>query len=235
MAISINDAHQFIRQILKKNKGGFVAPVEIDRAINRGVSDWISAVISKYHKTGKFEYDHLLVKRANFTVSSSTGVQSISAQAADYIEGLTVYLTVSGGTPVEGTIYSWDEFLEVQNSKIVAPDESYPAATIYIVNESGVDVPKIQFSPVPTSGNYTYTLVYMRKPANAVYNYNFNSSTGNFTFNETGSVNIDISDRYYTDIITRALMYLGISLRDGDIVGTEALMDRNQKEDELKV
>jgi hypothetical protein len=235
MPISINDAHQFIRQILKKNKGGFVAPPEIDRAINRGVSDWISAVINKYHRTGKFEYDHLLVKRANFTVSSSTGVQSISTQAADYIEALTVYITVPGGTPVEGTIYSWDEFLEVQNSKIVAPDESYPAATIYIVSESSVDVPKIQFSPVPVSGNYTYTLVYMRKPADAVYNYTFDSGTGNFTFNSTGSVNIDISDRYYSDIITRALMYLGVSLRDGDVVGVEALMDRNQKEDELKV
>lgn len=235
MPISINDAHQFIRQILKKNKGGFVAPAEIDRAINRGVSDWISAVISKYHTTGKFEYDHLLVKRANFTVSNSTGVQSILSQAADYIEALTVYLTVPGGTPVEGTIYSWDEFLEVQNSKIVAPDESYPAATIYMLSESNVDVPKIQFSPVPGSGNYTYTLVYMRKPANAVYAYDFDPATGNFTYKVAGSVDIDISDRYYTDIITRALMYLGISLRDGDIVGTEALMDRNQKEDELKV
>jgi hypothetical protein len=232
MAISINDAHQFIRQLLKKNKGGFVPPADIDRAINRSVSDWLSAAISKFYKTGKFEYDHLLVKRANFTVSPSTGTQSLLPTASDYIEALTVYLTVSGGNQVEGTIYSWDQFLEILNSNILAPDTSFPAATIYIVNESGVDVPKIQFSPVPPSGNYTYTLVYLRKPAPAVYAYTFNSSTGETAFNQTGSVDIDISDRYFTDIVTRALMYLGVTLRDADIVGIEGLMDANQNQDE---
>lgn len=232
MAISINDAHQFIRQLLKKNKGGFVPPADIDRAINRGVSDWISAVINKYHRTGKFEYDHLLVKRATFTVSSSTGTQSLLSNAPDYIEGLTIYIDGTGSNKVEGTIYSWDEFLEILNSNILAPDISYPAATIYIVDEGGADVPKIQFSPVPTSGNYTYTLVYLRKPDPAVYAYTFNSSTGEITYNPTGSVDIDISDRYYTDIITRALMYLGITIRDADIVGIEGLMDANQTQDE---
>ena len=236
MAISINDAHQFIRQILKKNKGGFIAPEEIDRAINRGVSDWLSAVITKYNRTGKFEYDHLLVKRSNFTVTATTGTQSLSVAAADYIEGLTIYLTSGNNSPIEGTLYNWDEFLEIQNSKILGPNISYPAATIYLVSESVnsvyVDVPKIQFSPIPVTGSYIYTLVYMRKPAAAVYAYTFNASTGNFTYLSTGSVDIDISDRYYTDIITRALMYLGISLRDGDIAGVEGLMDQNQRSDE---
>jgi hypothetical protein len=232
MAISINDAHQFIRQLLKKNKGGFVPPADIDRAINRGVSDWLSAVINKYHRTGKFEYDHLLVKRANFTVTPSTGTQSLLTNASDYIEGLTIYITANGGNQVEGTIYSWDEFLELQNSSILAPDTSFPAATIYIVSEGGVDVPKIQFSPVPPSGSYTYTLVYLREPAPAVYAFTFNSSTGETAFNPSGSVDIDVSDRYYTDIITRALMYLGITIRDADIVGIEGLMDANQTQDE---
>jgi len=232
MAISINDAHQFIRQILKKNKGGFVAPEEIDRAINRGVSDWLSAIITKFRRTGKFEYDHLLVKRSNFTVAADTGTQTLSGAASDYIEGLTIYITETGGTPVEGTLYNWDEFLEIQNSKLLAPTTSFPAATIYILFEGSTNVPKIQFSPVPLSGTHTYTLVYIRKPPAAVYAYTFNSSTGNFTFNSTGSVDIDISDRYYTDIITRALMYLGISLRDGDVAGVEGLMDQNQRSDE---
>lgn len=232
MAISINEAHQFIRQLIKKNKGGFVPPADIDRVINRSVSDWLSAAISKYYKTGKFEYDHLLVKRVNFTVSPSTGTQSLLTNASDYIEGLTIYITANGSNQVEGTIYSWDEFLELQNSNILAPDTFFPAATIYIVSEGGVDVPKIQFSPVPTSGTYTYTLVYLRKPAPAVYAYTFNSSTGETAFNSAGSVDIDISDRYFTDIVTRALMYLGVTLRDADIIGIEGLMDANQNQDE---
>ena len=70
----------------------------------------------------------------------------------------------------------------------------------------------------------------MRKPAKAVYNYT--TSSGNITYNPTGSVDIDIDDRYFTDIMTRALMYLGISLKDGDIASAEAMKDANQRSDE---
>ena len=122
--------------------------------------------------------------------------------------------------------------MEIQNSKILPPTTAFPVATIYILFEDSVNIPKIQFSPVPVSGTYTYTLVYVRKPPAGVFAYNFNSTTGNFTYNSTCSVDIDISDRYYTDIITRALMYLGISLRDGDVAGVEGLMDQNQRSDE---
>lgn len=227
MAISISDAHDFIRSIIKKNKGGFVSPKDIDRAINRGVADWMSAVISKYHRTGKFEYDHLLVKRA--TLSATPSNSAVLDVPTDYVEGLTIYHTNADGILIEGTLYSWDEFLEIKNSSILAPDRAYPAATIYL-NESGTA--KIEFAPVPTSGTYSFTFVYMRKPATALYNYTV--SNGNITFNPTGSVDIDVADRYYSDIITRALMYLGITLNDGTIAGTESMMDSNQINDERK-
>ena len=227
MAISISDAHDFIRGIIKKNKGGFVSPKDIDRAINRGVADWMSAVISKFRKTGKFEYDHLLVKR--MPLSATAGNSAILDVPTDYVEGLTIYHTNADGVLVEGTIYSWDEFLEIKNSSILAPDRAYPAATIYL-DSSGQ--PKIEFAPVPTSGTFSYTFVYMRRPATAVYNYT--TSSGNITFNPTGSVDIDVADRYYTDIITRALMYLGVTLSDGGIAGVEAMMDSNQINDERK-
>lgn len=224
MPISIVDAHDFIRSIIKKNKAGFVSPKDIDRAINRGVADWMSAVIYKYHKTGKFEYDHLLVKRATYTVASNTSVQDLPA---DYVEGLTIYHTNENSVQVEGTLYSWDEFLEVKNSSILAPDRAYPAATIYL---DTAGTPKIEFAPIPPSGNYTFTFVYMRKPATAFYNAVV--VNGNISASNSGNVDIDVSDRYYSDIVTRALMYLGITLRDGDVASTEGMMDANQKNDE---
>jgi hypothetical protein len=225
MAILIKDAHDFIRSIIKKNKGGFVSPGDIDIAINRGVSDWMSAVIYKYKRTGKFDYDHLFVKKKAYTVTSSTGTQAISA--TDYTEALTVYMKGTDQVVREGTIYSWDEFLEIQNSSILAPEPNFPVATIFL---SESNVPTIQFAPVPVSGSYEYTLMYMRKPTKAVYNYT--TSNGNITYNATGSIDIDIDDRYFSDIATRALMYLGISLKDGDVASTEAAKDANQKQDE---
>jgi hypothetical protein len=228
MPILIKDAHDFVRSIIKKNKGGFVSPGDIDIAINRSVSDWISGIVYKYKKSNKFPFDHLLIKRKSFSVTASTAVQSLST--ADYVEALTIYLT-TGGSTKEGSVYNWDDFLEIQNSKILFPTTDEPAATIYVAEESSVNVPKIQFAPVPASGvTYDYTLVYMRKPAKAVFA--FTTSSGNITYNPTGSVDIDVDDRYFTDILTRALMYLGISLKDGDVASTEAMRDSNQRSDQ---
>jgi hypothetical protein len=231
--IAIKDAHDFIRSIIKKNKGGFVSPADVDIAINRGVSDWMNAALYKYQRTGKFDYDHLLVKKKIFTVSSSTSIQSISQD--DYVQGLTIYIKDGSNSPKEGTIYDWDRFLEIKNSSILAPNTIYPAATVFIQEEtiSSVltNVPKIEFAPVPAAGTtYEYTLVYMRRPKKGVYAYT--TSGGNFTYNPTGSVDIDIDERYFSDITTRALMYLGISLKDADVASTEAMKDNNQKIDE---
>ena len=225
MAIAIKDAHDFIRSIIKKNKGGFVSPGDIDIAINRGVSDWMSSVIYRYKRTGKFDYDHLFVKKKTYTVTPSTSVQAISL--TDYVEALTVYMKGTDQVVREGTVYTWDEFLEIQNSAILIPDQYFPVATIFV---SEANVQSIQFQPVPTSGSYEYTLMYMRKPAKATYAYT--TSNGNITYNPTGSTDIDIDDRYFSDIVTRALMYLGISLRDADLASTEAMKDNNQRSDE---
>ena len=224
--ILMKDAHDFIRMQIKKNKMGFVSPDDIDRAINRGVSDWMSAVVFKYKRTGKYEYDHLLVKRAPYSVTA--GNSGLVDVPADYTEGLSIYV-MNNGVLTEGTIYSWDEFLEIQNSKILAPSLDYPTATIY-VDSSGAS--KLQFSPVPTDGStYNYTLVYMRKPVKGVFGYSITSS-GNITYNAGATTNLDLDDRYFSDILTRALMYLGISLNDSATAQTEAVKDANQKNDE---
>ena len=228
MAIAIKDAHDFIRMQIKKNKMGFISPEDIDRAINRAVSDWMSAVVYKYKKTGKYAYDHLLVKRKAYAVTSSNA--GTMAMPTDYTEALTVYVK-NNGIDTEGTIYSWDEFLEIQNSNFLSPSLSYPAATIYVA-ETGT--PQIQFKPSPPSVGTTYdfTLVYMRKPATAVYKYTVSGTTGAIAYNASGSVDIDLDDRYFSDILTRALMYLGISLHDSDTASTEQLKDNNQRVDE---
>ena len=113
--ILIKDAHDFIRMQIKKNRMGFISPEDIDRAVNRAVSDWMSAAVFKYKKTGKFEYDHLLVKRTPFSVTA--GNSGLVTLPDDYIEGLSIYV-VNNGVLQEGEILSWDIFLETQTQQI---------------------------------------------------------------------------------------------------------------------
>ena len=224
--ILIKDAHDFVRMQIKKNRMGFISPEDIDRAINRGVSDWMSAVVFKYKKTGKYEYDHLLVKRAPYSVTA--GNSGLANVPSDYTEALSVYV-MNNGILTEGTIYSWDQFLEIQNSKILAPSLDFPIATIYVDNTGAS---KLQFYPVPTDGStYNYTLVYMREPAKATFGYTITSS-GNIAYNAGATTNLDLDDRYFSDILTRALLYLGISLNDSATAQTEAAKDANQLNDE---
>lgn len=220
MAVSIEEAHKFIRSILKKNKLGFVSPSDIDLYLNRAVSDWISAIVFKYKKTKNFAYDHLLTKRLEFSVGVGDGTQTLPD---DYFEGLTIYIT--SGNLIEGTLYNWDEFLEITNSKILTPSTSYPAATIFL-NSAGVA--KIQFAPVPVSGTYTYTLVYIKKPTKAIFNYT--APNGNITF--SSGTDLDISDRFLGDIYARTLMYLGVTLENPVLIQAEQIKDSNQKNDE---
>lgn len=225
MSVPIKDAHDFIRGLLKKNKGGFISPEDIDRALNRAVNDFVSAIIFKFKDTKQFNYDHLLTKKYDFSINpASSGLTTLPT---DYFEGLTIYV-LNNGVSREGTLYNWDEFLEVTNSVIVYPDLNFPAATIFIDSSN---VAKIQVSPVPTSGSYSYTLVYVKKPVPAVYNYTVNAN-GTFTYNPTNSVDLDISERFMGDIYSRTFAYLGVNLENQILLGFEGLRDTNQTHDE---
>jgi hypothetical protein len=72
----------------------------------------------------------------------------------------------------------------------------------------------------------------MRKPIKGVFGYTVNSSTGTIVYSSGTTTNLDLDDRYFSDIVTRALMYLGISLGDSSTASTEQLKDLNQKNDE---
>jgi len=71
----------------------------------------------------------------------------------------------------------------------------------------------------------------MREPAKATFGYTITSS-GNIAYNAGTTTNLDLDDRYFSDILTRALMYLGISLNDANTASTEGMKDALQKNDE---
>ena len=70
----------------------------------------------------------------------------------------------------------------------------------------------------------------VKKPDVAIYRYT--ESGGNITFTSSGSVDLDISDRFLGDIYARTLMYLGVTLDNPLLVQTEQIKDANQKNDE---
>lgn len=228
MAILIEDLHDFIRGTIKKNYGGFVSPNDIDRAINRAQFDLFDQLVKNYKKTELFDYDHIFLKQTNFTLTSSdNGEKSLSSIDANFIEAITFYYKDSSNNLHEGNLMKWDSFIDRKNSSIVPPiintatSEYKPIATIY----DG----KIQVAPRPSSGTYNFVLLYFKKPTNGVYGYT--ESNGVITQNQGTSTDLDWDQRSFSDIVNRALTYLGFPIKDAEIIQAESIIDNNQVRD----
>jgi len=228
MAILIEDLHDFIRGTIKKNYGGFVSPNDIDRAINRAQFDLFDQLVKNYKKTELFDYDHIFLKQSNFSITNSdNGVKSLSSIDSSFIEAITFYYKDSSNNLHEGNLMKWDSFIDRKNSSIVPPvintstSDFKPIATIY----DG----QIEVAPRPSSGTYNFVLLYFKKPTNGVYGYT--ESNGVITQNQGTSTDLDWDQRSFSDIVNRALTYLGFPIKDAEIIQAESIIDNNQVRD----
>jgi len=228
MAILIEDLHDFIRGTIKKNYGGFVSPNDIDRAINRAQFDLFDQLVKNYKKTELFDYDHIFLKQSNFSITNNdNGVKSLSSIDANFIEAITFYYKDSSNNLHEGNLMKWDSFIDRKNSSIVPPiistatSDFKPIATIY----DG----QIEVAPRPPSGTYNFVLLYFKKPTNGVYGYT--ESNGVITQNQSASTDLDWDERSFSDIVNRALTYLGFPIKDAEIIQAESIIDNNQVRD----
>ena len=225
MAIKIDELHDFIRGTIKKNYGGFVSPVDIDRAIKRASFDLFDSLVESYKKTEEFDYDHLFLKRTDISIATSdNGVASLPS---DYSVGVGFYYKDSSNNLYEGNLLKWDTFMDRNRSSISPPvintstAEYRPIGTIYDK--------KVEFAPRPSSGTHNFVLVYFKEPKEGVYGYT--ESSGVITVNRGTCVDLDWDKRSFSDISNRALTYLGFPIKDAEIMQLESVVDSNQIRD----
>lgn len=231
MAIPIVDVHEFIRGTLKKNYGAFVSPGDIDRAVNRAQWDLFDKLVDNYRDSEEFEYDHLFLKRQSLTLSSADN--GIKILPSDYSSMVGFYFQDASNNLHEGELMKWDSFLDRKNSSIAPPtvatsatdDTIKPIATIF---NNGTDK-VIEFAPRPSSGSYTFVLLYFKQPQDA--ELLFSESDGNVIVAVSGHTDLEWDKRAFSDIVTRALMYLGFPIKDSETIQLESVRDSNQLRD----
>lgn len=230
MAISIVDVHEFIRGTLKKNYGAFVSPGDIDRAVNRAQFDLFDKLVDNYRDSDEFEYDHLFLKRVSVSLASSDN--GIKVLPSDYSSAVGFYFQDDSNNLYEGELMKWDTFLDRKNSAIAPPtvatsasdDTIKPIATIYNNGTNKV----IEFAPRPSSGTYTFVILYFKEPVEAELLFDDNNGVITIT---SGHTDLEWDKRAFSDIVTRALMYLGFPIKDGQAIQLEAVRDSNQLRD----
>lgn len=229
--IRIVDVHEFIRGTLKKNYGAFVSPADVDRAVNRAQYDLFDELVDSYRDSEEFKYDHLFLKRFDLTLSTTDNGQL--SLPSDYASAVGFYFKDSSNNLHEGKLLKWDEFIDRKTSSIMPPtvdvtstdDTIQPIATIYTDGSQKI----IEFAPRPSSGTYTFTILYFKEPTECEIVY---TASGNgYTINSSGHTDLEWDKRAFSDIVVRALMYLGFPIKDNQIIQLEAVRDSNQMRD----
>ena len=187
--------------IVRKERGVFVTIPEamqtLDNAQLEAVEEWFST-----YGTTQIIHDAIRKLRVqkNFT-SDSTGLVTFDA---DYLHLIGGAYTVSGSTINNVRFLNEDELALALKSQLRAVSTSSPIAIDASVG--------FRLYPAATqTGFYNY----LRRPATPVLGYT--QSGRSITYDPNTSTQLEFTDVYINNIISRALKFWGINMAEQDI------------------
>ena len=201
MAYNINDIYNQMIFIVRKERGVFVTIPEamqtLDNAQLEAVEEWFST-----YGTTQIIHDAIRKLRVqkSFT-SDSTGLVTFDA---DYLHLIGGAYTVSGSTINNVRFLNEDELALALKSQLRAVSTSNPIAIDASVG--------FRLYPAATqAGIYNY----LRRPATPVLGYT--QSGRSITYDPNTSTQLEFTDVYIYNIISRALKFWGINMAEQDI------------------
>lgn len=227
--MNINDVHRVILFILNKEQNAFISHEEIDLVLDKAQL----VLFNQYHTNPRLPAqvqaslygesqridDALSQFKSKYTFTNISSASGIITLPSDYMHLLSMYTTVYSNT-LNRNIYSSvqvlneEELIERLESQVVpvSIDEA-----VAIMNSQN----KIQLFPeVPQTGG----VYYLRRPAIPKFGYTISGRT--VTYNPTaydaitqptGSTQLEWRDFDIMNIVSIALSYYGINMRDQEI------------------
>lgn len=201
MAYNINDIYNQMLFIVRKERGVFVTVNEamqtLDNAQLEAVEEWFST-----YGTTQIIHDAIRKLRVqkSFT-SDSTGLVTFDS---DYLHLIGGAYTVSGSTINNVRFLNEDELALALKSQLRVVSTSNPIAIDASVG--------FRLYPAATqSGFYNY----LRRPAAPVLGYTQSGRT--ITYDPNISTQLEFTDVYINNIISRALKFWSINMAEQDI------------------
>ena len=235
--MTIDDFKEFVFFIARKATNGNNPTIsQFNLAMQRGFVQWVMKRYNNpaeyqpgmpiprisWQNTQKISDDlRFLLERRDFaipstgqlTIPNGTTIKDINTSICPkYLHASsfrTLYITQSGGVlsykEVPITQMNDNEIGDILSSNINVPSHRYPKLAFY--NNY------IQFYP-KNIGRITFT--YLREPTLPVWG--FTTVNNRPVYDATTSVDIESPDETHNEIAGTVLSYLGISIKDGDIV-----------------
>lgn len=234
MAINVNTVYQTVLSILNKEQRGFLTPSEFNKLASQVQLDIFEKYFEDLNQQMRVpqaddDYSDRLMNldekvaifktfgEATYNTSTNPKLKSFSlpttneyGETVDFYRLGTVTYNPGSSTPIEVQRLTRTEFYNIDKSDLTIPSENFP---VYLY-ESG----KLNIKPASITTDVKAS--FLRKPKNVVWN--FNSTTGNYIYDSSTSVDFELNSSEQTNVITRILLYAGIVVKDPTIIQVAA-------------
>ncbi len=250
MAIKVDTVYKTVLLILNKEQRGYVTPDEFNKIATQVQLEIFEKYFEDLNQQMRIpendsEYGNR-VKNVDEKISIFKTIQSL---APSWVVGTNEFNIVQSPATITptvhrvGTVIYKDEqelekvdrndWLRLNMSKLTRPTADYPMY-LYQDNKIIIQPPSlVQVDPLnPLTILDQFSISYVRKPADVIWGYTV-LTNGAYSFDSTSSQDFEIDDTDQTEVILRVLIYMGIVIRDPQIVQAAAQQagseEQNQK------
>ena len=221
--MTIDEIYKFVQFMANKEQRGFIKPSEFNMLAKRAQLDVLKERVGKASPSGSIigykesaqlsdELYPVTVFETSLTVSGD-----LFTFPADYLHFISLKY---GFNSVE--MVSLGELNSRRGSALVNPSGRYPVG---VIEASGVRVYTDTIGESNTSNDAKLT--YIKKPSDPNWAYTIVNNIE--IYNSSDSTQITLSDSTHKEIANRILGYVGINLREADIIQLSTASNVEQK------
>jgi len=201
MAYNINDIYNLMVFIVRKERGVFITIPEfqttLDNAQLEATEDWFASY-------GATQIIHDAIRKLRSQVQFTSTSNGDVAFESDYLHMIGAPYTVTGSSVNAIRFVNEDELPYALTSQLRAISSTKPIAKD---TATGFQI----FPQSVQIGFYNY----LRRPNSPVLGYTQSGRT--ITYNPSTSTQLEFTDVYINNIISRALKFWGINMAEADI------------------
>jgi len=241
--INVNTVYKTVLSILNKEQRGYLTPYEFNQIgtqvqleifesyfeslnqqlkVGENSSEYANRIKLLQEKIARFETEEDIA----VAVTSQLGEGDLTT-LTDKVHRLgTIHFNNLSYLPVEIEQVTRHEFNLNRRSRLTSPSLDWP-----IYYKEGQKI-KILPAEVSTVAEGKYTVEYVRKPKDVVWNYTVGARGEYLHSTAAPNQNFEIDDTDQTELIVKILMYAGVIIRDQEIIqaaaGNAARIDQIQ-------
>ena len=232
MAISVNKVYKTVLLILNKEQRGYMTPEEFNRIgtqVQREIFEKYFEDLNQYTRMPQTDVDYanrlmnLNEKMNIFKRDGNTTYvpadNNFTLPALTHIVGSVTY-EADNRLPVEMQRVDRGEFYNLRLSPLVTPSEQFP---IYLFENKKFQVYPNIINTRANAGTANVAVQYIKVPDDIKWAYTV-GNLGQFIYNTATppTVDFELHNSEFTEVVLAILMYAGIIIRDPQIVQAAA-------------